>query len=271
MMLTAEPLLLDLSRHHNLDEILDSKLDVREIPSIPGRRQFSFKNQEIQILLPGGRSINQYVELGVIDAEKGLLRRISITGRVMPQAQAFHVATNFHESFNIPTDKLKAWSSENKDNAISRRAFGTTAGWDYYPRTSLAVESSGNKLYPWVIRCLIEWGRNEQEEWSEERVWEELSPPAKPKISLNPPSGLTYDRKDAYKEIREEQEAYERELAEQGITLPHLQPTPGLSDGIPNEGSKPKENNTPILLLPIIIICFLSLLIIMGIKYLSKR
>ena len=76
----------------------------------------------------------------------------------MPQEQAFQVATRFHESFNIPTGKLNDWNREQLESEFSPRSFGITSGWEYYPRTSLAVESSGNNLYPSVIRCLIEWG-----------------------------------------------------------------------------------------------------------------
>ena len=254
-----------------MDDVLESELNLREISGGAGERNFTFKNQNIKVLLPNGRSITQQVKLGVIDTENQLITRFSFTGTVMPQEQAFKIATMFHKSFNIPLEELNEWNLENKENQFIRRAFGATSGWGFYPRASMAIESSVNKLYPCVVRCLIEWERKEQDDWSEARVWNELPPPEIPEISLNPPSALTYDRRDAYKEALEEQAEYERELAEQGIVLPHLQVTPQAPKNIPLEESDKTENEDSRIIIPILIICGIAFLVLIGGICLRKK
>lgn len=230
----ASPNVLDLSKSHSVNDLKRSGLVLKELAGGSGGRDFSFKNQEVIILLPGGRSIQQWVELGIIDTETDLLTRLSITGGVMPQEQAFQVAKLFLQNFNLPMAGLDEWNKRNQNNDFRGDGFGATSGWGYYPRISLAIDRSVNKLYPWVVRCEMEWGRREQRDWNEERVWRELPPPTVAAISLNPPSGQKYERRDAYKESLEEQAKFEKDLASKDQALsPTAMPSPSLTNPPP--------------------------------------
>lgn len=232
----ASPKVIDFSRSHSVDDLNRSGLALREIGSATSERDFVFENQEVKILLPGGRSIQQQVELGIVDTKDGLLTRLSITGGVMPQEQAYQVATSFLQNFNLPKANLEEWNRQNQGRQFGSNSFGATSGWGFYPRVGLAISSSVNKLYPWVVRCEMEWGRREQRDWNEERVWRELPPPKAAAISLDPPSGQTYDRREAYKESLEEQARFEKELAAKGqASTPTM--TPNAS--APTTTSKP--------------------------------
>jgi hypothetical protein len=212
----ASPVVIDLSRSHSFEDLKRSGLALKEIAGGKGERDFVFENQKVKILLPGGRSIQQQVELGIVDTKDGLLTRLSMTGGVMPQEQAYQVAKSFLQNFNLPKANLEEWNTQNQGRQFGRNSFGASSGWGFYPRVGLAISSSVNKLYPWVVRCEMEWGRREQRDWNEERVWRELPPPKAAAISLDPPSGQTYDRREAYKESLEEQARFEKELAAKG-------------------------------------------------------
>jgi hypothetical protein len=233
----ASPKVIDLSRSHSVDDLKRSGLALKEIAGATSDRDFVFQNQEVRILLPGGRSIQQQVELGIADTKDGLITRLSMTGGVMPQEQAYQVAKSFLQNFNLPLASLQEWNGQNQEGQFGSGSFGATSGWGFYPRVGLAISSSVNKLYPWVVRCEMEWGRREQRDWSEERVWRELPPPAVAAISLDPPSGQTYERQDAYKETLEAQAQFEKELAAKGQT-----PAPTMSPSSPAPTSTPKSS-----------------------------
>ena len=196
----ASPAVLDLSRSHSVDDLKRSGLDWKEIAGGTGERDFVFENQEVTILLPVGRSICQRVELGIVDTKDGLLTRLSMTGGVMPQNQAFQVAMGFVGGFDLPTSGLLEWDERNRGKQFGADGFSASPGLAYFPTVGISLDSSMNRLYPWVIRFEVEWGWREQRDWNEERAWRELPTPATGQISLNPPSGQTYDRKDAFKE-----------------------------------------------------------------------
>ena len=200
----ASPAVLDFSRSHSVEDLSRSGLVLNEIGGGgTGEKDFAFEKQDVRILLPGGRSIDQWVEQGIIDTKNDLLTQISISGGVMPQDQAFQVAQSFHRSFNLPLDDLNAWNKRNLGKQSRLDSFDSSFASDYYPMVALAIDRSVNKLYPSKVRLLIQWDRKGQRDWNEERVWRELPPPANAAISLNPPSGKRYERRDAYKGVLE--------------------------------------------------------------------
>jgi hypothetical protein len=144
----------------------------------------------------------------------------------MPLEQAYLVAESFVKSFGLSRKSLSQWKERNEGKSFSSDRFEASPVLDFYPVVSLTIAGSQNKLYPWVVRLNMQWGWREHEDWDEERVWQELPPPEIPEISLNPPSGLAYDRQDAYEEALKKQAEHERELAEEGVLPPHLQSTP---------------------------------------------
>lgn len=259
----AEPVVLDLSRSHSLEDILESKLDFREIPGGTKERDFAFKDQEIMILLPGNRSFQQKVVLGTIDSENDMLTRVSTYGNVMPHEEAIQVVNKFHNNFNLPLENFYLWESANRSKVRNAEPYSVSANLNFYPRLSLGIKKSMNGQYPWVIQLSISWDWEKHRDWNEERVWRELPLPEISKISLNPPSGLTYYRKDAYKDTLIQQTEYEQELTDKGIVLPHLQKRPNPPITIPQEVTKPTKGGslkkpTPTLLIICIVLLVLS-------------
>jgi hypothetical protein len=211
--LQAASVKLDFSRSHTIEDVKKSGLLLNQIKGGTDELDFSFQNQEIEVLLPGGRTFRQFVELGIIDSKNGLLSRFSTSGGVMPQEQAYLVARIFHQSFGLPLNNLEEWNRRNQGNGLSGEAFGVSPTFKYYPIVGIAIVPGTNKLYPWDINFKIEWGWREQRDWNEERVWRELPPPAITAVSLEPPSGLKYDRRDAFKDALEAQKKFEQEQA----------------------------------------------------------
>lgn len=145
----------------------------------------------------------------------------------------------FHRTFDLPLDRFEDWEKENRDKVRNADPYSVSANLKYYPRVTLGVNKSMNGLYPWVIQLSISWDWDKHQDWDEARVWNELSALGNSMISLNPPSGESYERKTAYKEILKIQSEYERELAEEGALPPRLQSTP---DKQPEESGTDTDN-----------------------------
>ena len=109
----AAPVVLDLSRSHQLEDLKKSSLVIKKIAGGAGREDFLFEKQEVEIHLPGGRIVRQAVVLGIVDSKKGLLTKLSMTGDAMPQEQAFQIARLFQQSFDLPLDELNDWKKRN--------------------------------------------------------------------------------------------------------------------------------------------------------------
>lgn len=235
VMASAAPVVLDLSRSHSVEDLKRSELRVKEIAGGLHGQAYSFQNQEVEILLPRGRSFKQTVVLGTIDTKDGELTRLYMSGGVMPREQAVQIAHLFHQSYGLPDAKLTEWNITNQSSVRSVNGYAISPVLKSYPIVSLAIDDSINKLYPWVIRFEVEWGWKEQRDWNEERAWRELPLPAVAAISLNPPSGQKYERRDAFKETLEEQKKFEQELATKGATsIPKKIPGPTALTATPN-------------------------------------
>jgi len=214
----AVPVVLDLSRSHTVDGMKRSGLRVTEIAGGLHGQAYSFQNQEVEIRLPGGRSIIQNIVLGTIDTKEGKLTDLFTFGEVMPYDQALQVAALFHQSFRLPINQLSTWDIQNKQKIRDGEPYSISANLNFYPRIGIAIKPSMNGLYPWVISFSLSWEWDKQRDWNEERAWRELPSPAIAVISLNPPSGQKYERRDAFKETLAEQAKFEKELAAKGAT-----------------------------------------------------
>ena len=191
---------LDLSHSHSVGDLHDSGLHLKEMSSgIPGQA-YIFQSHAMRLMLPTGRSLSITANRGRIDTDSQKITRISITGYAMPQDQAYLVASQFFDAFELDKASLESWHEENKGRGIDVTRFSISVNLGFYPRISLAVLPSMNYLYPCVIRLLISWDWRKHHDWDENRAWRELpEPPAGlADISLNPPSGKVYDLKDAY-------------------------------------------------------------------------
>jgi hypothetical protein len=196
---TAAPVVIDFSRSHTVDDLKKSGLVMKEIVGGAGEQVFSFQNQEILVRLPTGRSIEQKVKLGIIDTEHGVITQFSVTGDVMPHDQAILVGQSFHQSFGLPNEPLDRWNRGNADKIRDGTPYSISVNERFYPRVGFGIYPSMNGLYPWVVRLLLSWDWDLQKDWNEERAWRELPSTTYAVISLNPPSGLKYDRRDAHK------------------------------------------------------------------------
>jgi hypothetical protein len=271
--LQAAPVRVDLSRSHTIEDLRGSGLLLNEIRGGTDEQDFSFQNQEIEVLLPGGRIIRQFVELGIVDSKKGLLSRFSITGEVMPHEQAVQVAKMFHESFGLSLNQLNEWDAENSQRIRDGEPYSMSANLNFYPRIGVAIKPSMNGLYPWVISLSVSWDWSKHRDWSEERAWRELAAPANAAISLNPPSGLKYDRRKAYKEALEAQAKFEQELAAKGrASTPETNSRPTSLKVTPKPSPTVNAEPQNFVLWPWIIAILLFLAIVSGFmfKFLRK-
>jgi hypothetical protein len=233
----AAPVVVDLSRSHTVDDLKRSGLRITKIAGGLHGQAYSFQNQEVVIRLPAGRSITQNVVLGTIDTKEDELTDLFMYGEVMPHDQALQVATLFHQSFGLPLHQLGNWGAQNKQKIRDGEPYSISANMNFYPRTGIAIKPSMNGLYPWVISFSLSWEWDKQRDWNEERASRELPPPTTASLSLNPPSGQKYERRDAYKETLEAQAQFEKELAAKGPA-----PAPTMTPSSPAPISTPKSS-----------------------------
>lgn len=209
---------LDLSHSHTIEDLRKSGLPIREIAGGGDVRSYLFSSQEVEVMLPGGKRISQSVELGVVDTRDGKVLRLFTKGAAMPHEQAVEVARGFHAGFGLPVSALEKWDVQIRAGTRGMEGYSVSPLQGYYPLVSVAFNSSLNGLYPWVICFEADWGWREQVGWDEARAWRELSFSPSAGISLNPPSGLKYDRRDAYQAVLKAQADYEKKVAQrQGV------------------------------------------------------
>lgn len=199
--LDAAPAVLDFSRSHTIEDVRRSGLKIKLLTGYKGSHlAYVFEEEsDIVVILPGGRKISQKITIALIDAKNGILTHLDLRGGVMPQDQAYEVAGNFCDSFNLPREKLESWYQRNLGQQYSVDRLGLSPNASYYPRVTLGVSAGYSKLYPWCVSLLVTWNWNVHRGWDEGRAWREFPEPSIPEISLNPPSGLKYDVADDFK------------------------------------------------------------------------
>ncbi len=207
--LDAAPAVLDFSRSHTIEDVQRSGLKIKLLTGYKGARlAYVFEEErDVIVLLPGGRKISQKITIAHIDAVDGILTRLSLHGGVMPQDQAYQVAGMFCDSFNLSHDKLEVWYQLNFGKKYDNKPLNIYADDKYYPAVDLELFPSFSTSYPWSIRFHIQWNWTEHRGKDEEQTWRDFPTPTIPEISLNPPSGLKYDRADDFKPYIESLEA----------------------------------------------------------------
>ena len=165
------------------------------------------EDRDVVVLLPGGRKISQRISIAHLKEKDGILTRLALHGGVTPQDQAYQVAGTFCDSFNLSHDKLEAWYQLNFGKKYDNEPLNISADDKYYPAVALELFPSFSTTYPWSIRFHIQWNWTEHRGKDEEQTWRDFPAPAMPEISLNPPSGLKYDRADDFKPYIESLEA----------------------------------------------------------------
>ena len=199
--LEAAPAVLDFSRSHTIEDVRRSGLKIKLLTGYKGSHlAYVFEEEtDVVVLLPSGRKISQKITIAHIDAVDGVLTRLALHSGVMPQDQAYQVAGTFCDSFNLSHDKLEAWYQLNFGKKYDNKPLNIYADDKYYPAVDLELFPSFSTTYPWSIRFHIQWNWTEHRGKDEEQTWRDFPVPAMPEISLNPPSGLKYDRADDFK------------------------------------------------------------------------
>ncbi len=198
--LEAETAVLDLSRSHSLEDVRRSGLMFNRYTDYGDRVAYVFEGEkDVVVLLPGGRIISQHIEAAFIKEKDGILTHLDLRGGVMPHDQVRQVVSAFCDSFNLPHEKLESWYQRNLGRQHSVEDLSVSPNLSYYPRVTLGIGPSFNKLYPYRVALLVTWNWDKHRGWDEERAWREFLAPVIPKVSLNAPSGLKYDRADVLK------------------------------------------------------------------------
>jgi hypothetical protein len=206
--LEAAPAVLDFSRSHTMEDVRRSGLRFKRLSDFGHSVAYVYEeDRDIVVLLPGGRKISQRITIAHLFEKDGVLTRLALHSGVMPQDQAYQVAGTFCDSFNLSHDKLEAWYQLNFGKKYDNEPLNINADDKYYPAVDLELFPSFSTTYPWSIRFHIQWNWTEHRGKDEEQTWREFPTPAMPEISLNPPSGLRYDRADDFKPYIESLEA----------------------------------------------------------------
>ena len=207
--LEAAPAVLDFSRSHTIEDVRRSGLKIKLLTGYKGSHLAYVYEEEtdVVVLLPSGRKISQKITIAHIDAVDGVLTRLALHSGVMPQDQAYQVAGTFCDSFNLSHDELEDWYRLNLGKKYDNKNIYLGSDNSYYPGVTLQAAPSFSTSYPWMIRLLIKWNWNGHRGKDEGQTWRDFPAPAMPEISLNPPSGLRYDRADDFKPYIESLEA----------------------------------------------------------------
>lgn len=212
---------IDLSQSHDLNAVLNSGLKTKEFTNQSDRdRSFSFsKGQKLIIELPGGIEVEQIIQMGSMNASRdGKIITFDFYGGVLPIEDAYTIAMSVHKAFDLSTQKLELWRRDNtgKGRGVKTYLAGTKIG-EIYPHVIIEIQPSNNELYPCNVSLQFGWNigdkdKNLTEQWALEH--NPRPPPGLERLSLDSPSGKSYDRKDAYREINASQEELERQIRE---------------------------------------------------------
>jgi hypothetical protein len=206
--LESAPVVLDFSRSHTMEDVRRSGLNFKRLSDLGHSVAYVYEeDRDVVVLLPGGRKISQRISIAHLKEKDGILTRLALHGGVTPQDQAYQVAGTFCDSFNLSHDKLEAWYQLNFGKKYDNEPLNISADDKYYPAVALELFPSFSTTYPWSIRFHIQWNWTEHRGKDEEQTWRDFPAPAMPEISLNPPSGLKYDRADDFKPYIESLEA----------------------------------------------------------------
>jgi hypothetical protein len=198
--LEADPAVLDFSRSHTIQDVRRSGLNFKRLSDLGHSVAYVYEeDSDIIVLLPGGRKVSQRISIAHLKEKDGILTHLALHSGVMPQDQAYQVAGTFCDSFNLSHDKLEAWYQLNFGKKYDNKPVNIYADDKYYPAVDLELLPSFSTTYPWSIRFHIQWNWTEHRGKDEEQTWREFPSTVMPEISLNPPSGLKYDRADDFK------------------------------------------------------------------------
>jgi hypothetical protein len=191
-------IVIDLQHEHTLRQVKASGVTLRSYDGDKGF--YTMAPGNIILKLPGGQEIQSKITDGSLRArDDGVLTSLHLLGPILSDNEAYEVALKVHRAFGIPTNRLEHWKSAIVGKGRDAQGF-SNGNKAYYPDFFIQMASSMNERYPWFM--LIELGWNGLPGDDRDEAWGAANNPKPPpnlkRVSLDSPSGRTYDRKDAY-------------------------------------------------------------------------
>ena len=207
----------DFRESHNLRQVLANP---DQLPLLEDRGKsgkiFYAQNATIEVILPGGQKVETSSQALMIDVTPdGTVTVFEISGPIMPLDDAYEAGKKLYSAFGIPTHRLEKWRSEAVAAGHDAESV-SNAQASYYPHVFVKIVDSMNRMYPWTISMSLGWIDENPEKHSE--AWGHENNPKPPPgleiVSLEPPSGKTYDRADAWVEANRRQDELDKKLGQ---------------------------------------------------------
>jgi hypothetical protein len=206
-------------------------------------KSYYSENFEVSILLPADQKIQTKTQSLKVQAKAdGTLIYVQMLGPIMPLDEAYEAGKRLYSAFSVPHDRLEKWKSIADSEGSSAQ---TVLGGNYdgmYPPVYINVMHSMNKLYPWTISLSFGWNQikddQRDEAWGREN--NPKPPPGLEIVSLEPPSGKTYDRADAWVEANRRQDELDKKLGQ--VRGPNGQLISGPQDPPKERAEKPRSS-----------------------------
>ncbi len=213
---------LDFQKQHTLEQVKASGVKLRGFEGDPNF--YTLDESDLVLRLPGGQEVHAKAKHASLTTNpSGLLQSLQIHGPILPTDEAYQVAQKVHHAFRIPTDRLEQWKTDIVGKGRDAPNF-TNANNDYYPDVFFEMGFSMNPLYPWYMRIEVGW--NALPDDKRDESWGAANnpkpPPGLERVSLDSPTGKTYDRKDAYAHLKTQQEELDRRLGQVRDASGHL-------------------------------------------------
>ena len=237
---------LDFQKQHTLEGVKASGVKLRSFVGDPNF--YTLDESDLVLKLPGGQEVRAKAKHASLTTNpSGLLQSLQIHGPILPTDEAYQVAQKVHHAFRIPTDRLEQWKIDIAGKGRDAPNF-TNANNDYYPDLFFEMGSSMNTLYPWYMRIEVGW--NALSDDKRDEAWGQANNPRPPagleRISLDSPTGKTYDRKEAYAHLKKLQDELDQRLGQVRDASGHLvnsqQPAP--KEAPEAKPSAPREEPT---------------------------
>lgn len=208
---------MDFRNSHTLDDIVGLEFMKLFQESGSGDKSYYSKKSEIIISLPSGQKVATKTQSLKVQAKAdGTLIYVRILGPIMPLDEVYEGVKKLYSAFSIPHDRLEKWKSIADSEGGSAKAM---LGGNYdgmYPPVYINATHSMNDLYPWAISLSFGW--NQLEDDQRDEAWGRENNPQPPPglevVSLEPPSGKTYDRADAWVEANRRQNELDKKLGQ---------------------------------------------------------
>lgn len=211
----AQVLRFDFRESHDLGKAVDdmAQLQLLEDKGKHGKEYFA-SNVQVEVLIPGGQVITGSLEhLGISVSAGGIISTFRMQGPPMPVDEAYKAGKILYSAFSIPHERLEEW----RPNAGSGRDVKNVMdgnGRGYYPSVNIDIRPSMSERYPIKISFEFAWNilknDNRNESWG--KANNPKPPPGLERVSLNAPSGKTYDRLEEIREINEKGQEFDRQM-----------------------------------------------------------